>query len=170
MGFVCRFRGATGAVLLVLAALLGGDSHALMRQRGSSAPSDAPATPFGRAEKAAAAGDCAAALPLLEEALAAEPEDADALALRGYCLRKSGQLDEAFASYREALAIRPEFPAARQYLGEAHLQAALRELEILRGYGDDGRTEVEALVGALREAADAQARRKPSADEPPVRW
>ena len=105
--------------------------------------------------RAAKAGDCAKALPLLERAVAKDRRDADALNLLAYCQRKTGKLDSAFENYRRALELRPEFPAAREYLGEAHVQAALREVEILRGYGEPARAELEALVKALRDAADA---------------
>jgi len=47
--------------------------------------------------------------------------------------RKTGHLDDAFRNYRRALEISRPFPQAREYLGEAHIQAALQQVEILRG-------------------------------------
>ena len=44
--------------------------------------------------------------------------------------RKQGNLDEAFEYYAKALALRPKFPEAREYLAEAHIQAALKELKL----------------------------------------
>jgi tetratricopeptide (TPR) repeat protein len=147
--------------LVVLFAALG--SLAAM-QRGPTPRTAASAGPYAEAASAAKAGDCAKALPLLERAVARDRRDADALNLLAYCQRKTGKLDAAFKNYRRALEIRPEFPAAREYLGEAHVQAALRELEILRGYGEPAQAEIEALVKALRDAADAAEKGAAAAD------
>jgi Tfp pilus assembly protein PilF len=143
----------------VLAALLvsAGSHAAAPRGPTPSTAGEEAASLSEQATAAARSGDCAKALPLLEKALAASRDDADLLNFLAYCQRKSGRLDEAFANYRRALEIRPEFPAAREYLGEAHIQAALREVEILRGYGDSGREHLADLVAALREAAEAAA-------------
>jgi tetratricopeptide (TPR) repeat protein len=70
-----------------------------------------------------------------------------------YSLRKIGNLDDAFEAYGKALAMRPDFPQAREYLGEAHIQAILLQIDVLRGYGEHGRKEHDALVAALQEAA-----------------
>ena len=64
-----------------------------------------------------------------------------------------GQVDEALGTYGEALKERPRFPQAREYLGEAYLQAALREMEILRSYGPLGAKELRDLEKAFLEAA-----------------
>ena len=121
-------------------------------------------TPYSQAEAAARNGKCKEAVSLLEELLAADRDDADALNLLAYCQRKAGRLDEAFANYHRALELRPEFPAAREYLGEAHLQAALQQVEILRGYGEPAREELAKLVAALQDAAV-----KAGDAQPPVR-
>ena len=157
------------AVFVVLA--VAASSSAIMRRRGGTGTDagDAP-TLYDRAAEAAAAGDCATAFPMLEKALAATPEDPDVLNLIGYCQRRTGRLDDAFGSYRRALEARPRFPAARQYLGEAHLQAALREMEILRGYGDEARDEIAALRAALRDAATAAAPRPNAPVTSTERW
>jgi len=112
-------------------------------------------TPFAAASEAARNGDCKTALPLLAQTVAAEPKNAEALNLLAYCQRKTGRIDDAFVNYRRALALRPQFPAAREYLGEAHVQAALQQIDILRGYGESARPELDKLVAALRAAADA---------------
>ena len=49
--------------------------------------------------------------------------------------------------------LRPKFPEAREYLGEAHIQAAIREIETLKSYGADGKEELADLVKALKDAA-----------------
>ena len=70
--------------------------------------------------------------------------------------RKLGKFDDAFANYSKALKLRPRFPEAREYLGEAHIQAALREIETLKSYGVDGKEQLGDLVKALKDAAAAQ--------------
>lgn len=72
-----------------------------------------------------------------------------------YTLRKTGNLDEAFKTYAKVLEMKPDYAPAREYLGEAHLQAVLLELDVLRGYGEAGREEYEDLAAALREAISA---------------
>jgi predicted Zn-dependent protease len=111
------------------------------------------ASPFEQAEASARAGDCRKATSLLVDVLADSPENADALNLLAYCQRKAGRLEEAFANYKKALDLKPEFPRAREYLGEAHLQGVLQQIEILRGYGAPAQKELDELVAALREAA-----------------
>jgi tetratricopeptide (TPR) repeat protein len=80
-------------------------------------------------------------------------KDADALNMLAFTQRKTGDLDAALENYHRALELRPKFPEAREYLGEAYLQLALRELETLRKYGDDGRDEHKQLVSAFHAVA-----------------
>jgi predicted Zn-dependent protease len=84
---------------------------------------------------------------------AQEPENPDVLNMLAYTQRKTGQLDEAMGNYRKALALRPKFPQAREYLAEAYLQAALREAETLRGYGASAEDELGKLQEAFQAAA-----------------
>jgi len=82
-----------------------------------------------------------------------DPKDADALNMLAYTQRKTGDLDAALANYHRALELRPRFPEAREYLGEAYLQLALRELDTLRKYGDDGKDARKQLIAAVHTAA-----------------
>lgn len=82
-----------------------------------------------------------------------KPDDPEVLNMLAYTQRKTGKLDEALGNYHRALELRPDFPQAREYLGEAYLQAALREVEKLRGAGDAGREELQKLVDAFQQAA-----------------
>ena len=93
------------------------------------------------------------AIGLFEKALADEPRNADILNQLAHAQRKAGLLDEALENYRRALKLRPNFPEAREYLGEAYLQAALRELKTLKGYGAPAQEEVEDLTKDIKEAA-----------------
>ena len=91
------------------------------------------------------------AIGLFEKALADEPRNADILNQLAHAQRKTGLLDEALENYKRALKLRPNFPEAREYLGEAYLQAALRELKTLKGYGASAQEEVEDLTKDIKE-------------------
>jgi Flp pilus assembly protein TadD len=75
----------------------------------------------GRA--AIARQDWAGAQALLREAVARDPQSADAHNLYAFSMRKgpSPQLDLVFRHYNEALRLDPRHRAAREYLGEAYL-------------------------------------------------
>ncbi|MCH9649050.1 MAG: tetratricopeptide repeat protein [Deltaproteobacteria bacterium] len=95
-----------------------------------------------------------AALKRFEAADSLDPDNPDILNMLAYSQRKTGDLDSAIKNYHRALELRSDFPEAREYLGEAYIQAALREIATLAGYGKDGEHEHEELVEALKEAAD----------------
>jgi len=97
--------------------------------------------------------DYTRAVDLFQQALQTDSRNPDILNMLAFSLRKSGHLDEAFDYYRQALEIKPQFPEAREYLGEAHLQAALREIETLKSYGASGREDLEDLTKAFKSAA-----------------
>ena len=97
--------------------------------------------------------DYAAALPLFEQALQQDPKNPDILNMLAHAQREVGKTDEAVANYRKALELRPEFPQAREYLGEAYVQAALKQIEILRGCGDKGKEPLEDLTQVIKDAA-----------------
>jgi tetratricopeptide (TPR) repeat protein len=99
------------------------------------------------------AGDYEAALKQFKQATRERRNDPEILNMTAYCLRKTGKLDDAFDFYRKALRLKPRFPQAREYLGEAHIQAVLTQIEELRGYGPDGEKELAELVTALKQAA-----------------
>ena len=88
-----------------------------------------------------------------EKAVAQNPNDPDALNMLAFTQRKTGQIDNAFANYAKALRLRPDFPQAREYLAEAHIQAALQQIETLKGYENAGKKEWAEAVIALRQAA-----------------
>lgn len=66
---------------------------------------------------------------------------------------KLGRIDESLENYKKALSLRPNFPEAREYLGEAYIQAALREITTLKSYGNEGAENLEDLTKAFKEAA-----------------
>lgn len=114
-------------------------------------------------------GDLEEALKLFEKAQQEEPKNPDVYNMLAFTQRKTGKLDEAFVNYKKALELKPDFPQAREYLGEAHLQAALRELETLKSYGKDGTKDYDSLKAAFQSAAkklEEPAAAKPGAKSP----
>lgn len=79
--------------------------------------------------------------------------DPDILNMLAYSHCKLSNLDEAFTHYNTALKIRPRFPEAREYLGEAHIQGTLKQIKILQSYGIEAKHETEELIDSLRRAA-----------------
>lgn len=67
-------------------------------------------------------GNYAAAVPLLEQVVAADPKNADAYNYLGYSYRKSGNTDAALVNYEKALALQPDHRGANEYLGELYLE------------------------------------------------
>ena len=98
-------------------------------------------------------GDYEEALAKFEAAAEENADDPDVLNMLAFTQRKLGRLDEAFKTYDRALELRPRFPQAREYLGEAHLQAVVAQLALLRSYGDEGAEFYNQLLAALRETA-----------------
>src|SRR5437899_3174959 len=62
------------------------------------------------------------AMPLLQQAAARDPKNADAYNLMGYATRKSGDANASLQYYNQALAIDPKHLGAHEYVGEAYLQ------------------------------------------------
>ena len=121
----------------------------------------APAADALAAPRAAvAAGDWARAIAELRAALQADPANADLHNLLGYSLRKqaSPDLAGAFFHYHEALRLNPAHRAAREYLGEAYLQAGQPEkareqldaLERLCGRDCEEYRELAAAIAGAR--------------------
>ena len=100
-------------------------------------------------------GEYEAALVEFRKVEKKEPKNADALNMIAYSSRKLGRLDTAFKYYDRALKYREQFPQAREYLAEAHIQAALEQAQILESYGDAGKQELAQLIHAFQTAADS---------------
>lgn len=79
----------------------------------------------------------AAAIPEYERAIELGGRFPEAFNNLAYCYRKVGQIDKAIDLYKIAIALRPLFVQAHDYLARAYLakgdrQAALHEYEIVR--------------------------------------
>jgi predicted Zn-dependent protease len=133
------------------------------RPAGSSPPPPPPggATPQQQAEQSqfdkgmdlVKSEQWADARKIFEQLEAQQPKNPEVLNMLAYTQRKTGDIDNALTNYKRALAIKPKFPEAREYLAEAYLQAALREAETLRGYGGAGEEQLEKLTNAFQEAS-----------------
>jgi tetratricopeptide (TPR) repeat protein len=146
--------GAGAVVGVALAASTGGSS-------GSSRPepSQSQSTPdeaqemFDRGMQLVEEGDYEGARDRFEKAVKKRKDNPDYVNMLAYTQRKTGNLEDAFENYERALGLKPNFPQAREYLGEAHLQAALLQIEALRQLGPSGVKELGELTAAFQRAA-----------------
>lgn len=133
-----------------------GEGHGAMSrgaEEGDAPPAKEMASSYAEAQAAAREGRCEEALRLVHHALSLDPTDAEAFNLRGYCLRKTGDLAGAFRAYETALKLRPDFPEARAYLAEAHIDAAVALAAGLAEDGPEGAAVLGEVAQALRRAA-----------------
>lgn len=113
---------------------------------------------FTAGKKAAEQKDFATAVPLLQKAIANDPDNADAYNLLGYSQRNLGDFDAAFASYGKALAINPKHKGAHEYIGEAYLQTGnlakaeehLKKLDDICFFGCDEYDELKNKIAQYR--------------------
>ena len=155
-----RLIGAAAAVLMtgllsqpVLAA---GSSPAPRTEipRPSAQPGNtkqqAAESDFDKAEYLIKADKCEEAIPLLQQVVASNARDADALNYLGFCNRKLGKYPDALGFYQKALAVNPKHKGANEYLGELYLRMgdmakAQEQLTVLKGLCPSGCEEVEDL-------------------------
>jgi Tfp pilus assembly protein PilF len=146
-------------VLLIAAVCFCGTSYARGTTPSAMENNAKPQTPaetslYEQGVEASHNNDFQKALELFDQALREDPNNPDIINMLAHSQRKTGKIDEALANYKKALEIRPNFPEAREYLGEAYIQAALREVEILKTYGSNGKEELEDLTKAIKEAGE----------------
>lgn len=100
------------------------------------------------------AGKYAEAIPALEQAVEAEPKNADAWNLLGFAHRKTSNFPQALEAYQKALAIEPAHRGANEYLGQLYLQTgqldkAKERLQVLDGACLFGCEEYTSLKRAI---------------------
>lgn len=145
--------------LLIVLALAGPaaapqSAHAARTGKKDASEKVDPATEhYNKGLDLVTAGDFDAAFEQFERANRERKNDPEILNMLAFTQRKRGHLDEAFTIYAKALQLQADFPQAREYLGEAHIQAALEQVRILRSYGAAGEAELRALLAAFEEAA-----------------
>ena len=135
---------------------------------GGESAGTSPAKPvdpnFAQAKVAIEARSYAAAMPLLQQVVAKDPQNADAYNLMGYATRKSGDANGSLQYYTTALQIDPKHLGAHEYIGEAYLmldrpQEAQQHLARLDSLCLFGCTEYRMLKTAI---ASYKAGRKPT--------
>ena len=87
-------------------------------------------------------------------AIAAKADYAEAYNMLGFCTRKLGNVTGAFAYYEKALQLKPNFPEAREYYGEAYLEAgdlskAVQQYIILEKGGSKNADELLEKIDAF---------------------
>jgi Putative Zn-dependent protease, contains TPR repeats len=119
---------------------------------------------FSQAKAMIEARNYSAAIPLLQQAVAKDPRNADAYNLMGYATRKSGNAQGSLQYYTTALQIDPKHLGAHEYIGEAYLildqpQQAEQHLTRLDSLCVFGCTEYRMLKAAI---ANYKAGKKPT--------
>jgi len=129
-----------------------------------STPDPPPKPPAARsdsgyteAEKAVKAKQYEQAIKQLEQVVAKEPRNVDALNYLAYSHRELGRYDVSLGYYQQALAINANHRGANEYLGQLYLrtgkmkeaQAQLAKLQKLCGKGCE---EYESLRTAIAKA------------------
>src|SRR5579872_6047231 len=101
------------ATFAVGALLLAGAGFSLVQAKGTSKAQQAKEIAMQRALREQ---DYSTAIPLLEEAAAADPNDARTQALLGYAYESTGQRDKAIAAYQKALDLDSSLSRVRESL------------------------------------------------------
>ena len=117
-----RSLGITIGVIVAIVALTAGTVVAFSGDREAGAPitGSLPDTPSGRMSQALqleSQGKAAEALKIYDELLKSDPRNVQALAYRGWLLKRAGLPDLAMASLDQAIAIDPRFPDAHFFRG-----------------------------------------------------
>ena len=117
-----RSLAVTVGVVVAVAALAGGAVTAFSGPRRTGAPmtGSLPDTPSGRMAEALQLerqGKAADALKIYDELLKADPRNVQALAYRGWLLKRAGLTDLAMASLDQAVSIDPRYPDAHFFRG-----------------------------------------------------
>jgi cytochrome c-type biogenesis protein CcmH/NrfG len=94
-------------------------------------------------------------LSLFRQSLEQDKNNPNTLNMMAHAQLKLGMIDEALENYKKALQIKPRFPEAREYLGEAYIQAAMREVQTLKSYGSEGDDSLDDLTKAFKDAANS---------------
>jgi len=112
----------TLGVILTVAAMTGGAVATFSGQREAGAPmtGSLPDSPSGRMQQALeleSEGKAAEALKIYDDLLKTDPRNVQALAYRGWLLKRAGLPDLALSSLDQAVAIDPRFPDAHFFRG-----------------------------------------------------
>ena len=149
--------------MAVAAALLGAVNLAYAdstREEPPPKPAAAPGVTLASAQQKIDAGDYRGAIPILTDIIKGNPNNADALNLMGFSLRKTGQTDLALQYYNKALSLSPKHLGANEYLGELYVELgqmdkAKERLAVLQGACGNC-TQVAELSAAIAKGPGAK--------------
>ncbi len=136
---------------------MGSDSPATPPPAPKPPAARAPDSGYTEAERAVKARQYEEAIKKLEQVVAKEPRNVDALNYLAYSHRELGRYDIAMGYYQKALGINANHRGANEYLGQLYLrmgkmkeaQAQLAKLQRLCGRGCE---EYESLRSAIAKA------------------
>jgi tetratricopeptide (TPR) repeat protein len=119
-------------------------------------PAAATDSGYSEAERAVKAKQYEQAIQKLQQVLAKEPKNVDALNYMAYSHRELGRNDAALGYYQQALAINPNHRGANEYLGELYLRlgkvkearAQLAKLQKICGRNCEEYQALRAAIGA----------------------
>jgi len=144
---------AAFCAIVKMAAYASGTSSPVMQQKNPGEYQQVVSL-YDQGVAAGKNNDFKKAVNLFEKALKKDKNNPDTLNMLAHAQRKTGLIDKALENYKRALDLRPNFPEAREYLGEAYIQAALRELDTLKSYGKSGEEQAEDLTKDFVEGAE----------------
>jgi tetratricopeptide (TPR) repeat protein len=112
---------------------------------------DSPDDLYAEAVRADAHADIQKALKLFTEALQLDPNNPDILNGLAHTQLEAGLLDDAMMNGWFAEKLRPNFPQAREVLGEAYLRGLLKEIDGLKNEGGKGEEQLAILMKAFND-------------------
>ncbi len=120
----------------------------------SSSSTRSVADRLDKAESAIDAGDYQDAIPILEDVVETDPENANAYNLLGFAFRNLGDYGKSETYYDQALKIDPKHKGANEYLGELYLklghlekaEAQLARLDDICTFGCEEYDELKAAI------------------------
>ncbi|WP_341898889.1 tetratricopeptide repeat protein [Ferrovibrio terrae] len=151
----------SAVLTLCLTLLMLGMAPAMAAGGSDPTPAAKPVDPnFTEGKKAIDAKDWAKAIPLFEQVVAKDAQNADAFNWLGYAFRNQGNYDQSFAHYTKALAIQPGHRGAHEYIGEAYLKVNnlqkaeehLKRLDSICTFGCAEYTELKGKIAAYKAA------------------
>jgi tetratricopeptide (TPR) repeat protein len=122
MAMAMGWNGRRWIVLGALVALLLGPTAGALRADPIDVRAAGKDPLYVQAAELVGKGQYEQALPLLQQVVGKNPDDADAYNLLGFSTRKLGHPEQALAFYLTALRLNPEHRGAHEYLGEAYLE------------------------------------------------
>ena len=129
----------------------------------SSSSTRSVADSLDKAERAIKAGDYQDAIPILEDVVEQDSENADAYNYLGFAYRNLGNYGNSKTYYDQALAIDPDHKGANEYLGELYLklgqlekaEARLARLDGICAWGCEEFDDLKAAIETYKTGGDS---------------